>query len=576
MNDVDVKHEEDTPADLGKEQQELEERAKSFLAKQTRPVIIPSYAAWFDINEIHEIEKRSLPEFFVSNPNSRFKNAKIYRDFRDFMIHTYRLNPVEYLTATAVRRNLAGDVASILRVFGFLQKWGLINYQVDPRTKSCLIGPQYTGHFQVTLDTPTGFAPLVKEGEKCEGQRTEVEHAEVKNVEEKKVEEKKVEEKNMEENGDLSEGASPNEPETPIPYNLEVRKNVYDSTADAFALKDEPKVANQRIGLKQFFCNTCGNDTTETRFHNLRSKSNICSRCFDQGSFPANFQSSDFVRLGKVVATCDNRNWSNEELLLLLEGVEMFDNDWDQVCSHVGSRTKDQCISKFVQLPIEDRFIHRNISREVYEKRTSNEPAPKIDIAEIVNKTISHLVEKIEPETAEKLVQGNISDETISQAAKIAMGSLIGNAYTHQDSSKTAQADLLKQAVDLQMEKIDAKLNQLSLVEKTLDLEKTAIAKQKHDIMLDRLGLRLQAAKVHQKLLDAARLGPTEEGLQLCNEAVVEAGSSPRMFVVKKSSVGIVEAVGDKLAKGDSENILKEDLEPVSVQSPKAFQVWSM
>lgn len=46
------------------------------------------------------------------------------------MIDTYRLNPTEYLTSTACRRNLAGDVCAIMRVHGFLEQWGLINYQV--------------------------------------------------------------------------------------------------------------------------------------------------------------------------------------------------------------------------------------------------------------------------------------------------------------------------------------------------------------------------------------------------------------------------------------------------------------
>lgn len=38
-----------------------------------------------------------------------------YVAYRNFMIDSYRLNPTEYLTATACRRNLAGDVCSILR-----------------------------------------------------------------------------------------------------------------------------------------------------------------------------------------------------------------------------------------------------------------------------------------------------------------------------------------------------------------------------------------------------------------------------------------------------------------------------
>lgn len=49
---------------------------------------------------------------------------------RDFMINTYRLNPHEYLTVTACRRNLAGDVCAIIRVHAVLEQWGLINYQV--------------------------------------------------------------------------------------------------------------------------------------------------------------------------------------------------------------------------------------------------------------------------------------------------------------------------------------------------------------------------------------------------------------------------------------------------------------
>ena len=47
------------------------------------------------------------------------------------MIDTYRLNPTEYLTSTACRRNLAGDVCAIMRVHAFLEQWGLVNYQVS-------------------------------------------------------------------------------------------------------------------------------------------------------------------------------------------------------------------------------------------------------------------------------------------------------------------------------------------------------------------------------------------------------------------------------------------------------------
>lgn len=106
----------------------LEASARSHLVAQTHAIILPSYTSWFDMNVIHTVEKKALPEFF--NSRNRSKTPAIYKDYRDFMINTYRLNPVEYLTVTACRRNLAGDVCAIMRVHSFLEHWGLINYQV--------------------------------------------------------------------------------------------------------------------------------------------------------------------------------------------------------------------------------------------------------------------------------------------------------------------------------------------------------------------------------------------------------------------------------------------------------------
>ena len=106
----------------------LESSARSHLMTQAHAIILPSYSTWFDMHQIDEKEKRALPEFF--NNRNRSKTWAVYKDYRDFMINTYRLNPQEYLTVTACRRNLAGDVCAIMRVHAFLEQWGLINYQV--------------------------------------------------------------------------------------------------------------------------------------------------------------------------------------------------------------------------------------------------------------------------------------------------------------------------------------------------------------------------------------------------------------------------------------------------------------
>jgi SWI/SNF related-matrix-associated actin-dependent regulator of chromatin subfamily C len=111
-----------------KSKETIESAAREHLISQTHAIVLPSYSTWFDMNAIHSIERKALAEFF--NNRNRSKTPAVYKDYRDFMINTYRLNPVEYLTVTACRRNLAGDVCAIMRVHSFLEQWGLINYQV--------------------------------------------------------------------------------------------------------------------------------------------------------------------------------------------------------------------------------------------------------------------------------------------------------------------------------------------------------------------------------------------------------------------------------------------------------------
>ncbi|XP_066423740.1 SWI/SNF complex subunit SMARCC2 isoform X4 [Molothrus aeneus] len=152
------KDEEENGAGSKGEQAKNPDLHEDNVTEQTHHIIIPSYAAWFDYNSVHAIERRALPEFF--NGKNKSKTPEIYLAYRNFMIDTYRLNPQEYLTSTACRRNLAGDVCAIMRVHAFLEQWGLINYQVDAESRPTPMGPPPTSHFHVLADTPSGLVPL--------------------------------------------------------------------------------------------------------------------------------------------------------------------------------------------------------------------------------------------------------------------------------------------------------------------------------------------------------------------------------------------------------------------------------
>lgn len=74
--------------------------------------------------------------------------------------------------------------------------------------------------------------------------------------------------------------------------------------------------------------------------------------------------SGGFVRLDEEAFkhSSDGPDWTDQETLMLLEGIEMYDEDWNKVAEHVGTRSKEQCVMHFLQLPIEDEYLEGGAS----------------------------------------------------------------------------------------------------------------------------------------------------------------------------------------------------------------------
>ncbi|KAK6639223.1 hypothetical protein RUM43_007493 [Polyplax serrata] len=297
------------------------------VTEQTHHIIIPSYSAWFDYSSIHIIEKRALPEFF--NAKNKSKTPEIYISYRNFMIDTYRLNPTEYLTSTACRRNLAGDVCAIMRVHAFLEQWGLINYQVDSDSRPTPIGPPPTSHFHVLTDTPSGLQPV-------------------------------------------------NPVKTPQPS---AAKMLLDMDKKDKEIKKEPMDIGSNFGLK-----------------------------IDQyAKKPAALKNKGAAGI--------TRDWTDQETLLLLEALELYKDDWNKVCEHVGTRTQDECILHFLRLPIEDPYLEDPEAGGGCLGPLAYQPIPFSKAGNPVMSTVAFLASVVDPRVAASAARAameefaNIKDE---------------------------------------------------------------------------------------------------------------------------------------------------------------------
>ncbi|KAI9347242.1 hypothetical protein BDR26DRAFT_1004876 [Obelidium mucronatum] len=143
---------------------------------------------------------------------------------------------------------------------------------------------------------------------------------------------------------------------------------------------------------------------TETRWHCIKAISlDVCGGCFEDGRFPSHLLSCDFVKIGHgstpeeialrklndgggsgsndpteqeeeddeddsidLEELYDNESegvdkqrlpWTQEEVFLLLEGVEHFDEDWGKVAFHIGTRSKEECVERFLGMTIEEPYL---------------------------------------------------------------------------------------------------------------------------------------------------------------------------------------------------------------------------
>lgn len=505
---------------------EFQAKAQSYLVEQTNHVVIPSFSKWFDLDKISTIEEKLFPDILLENHqvSSAYKTRDSYKNMRDFMINCYRLNPREYLTVTAVRRNLCGDVTTIIRIHQFLEKWGLINYQLDPRTKPSLVGPQYTGHFQITLDTPTGLVPYLPEDDKKK---------EVKEV--------------------TSTKKSQQYSEVKSSYNMEIRKNIYSTDSKQSFIT--PNIVN-------YSCNVCGKDTTESRYHNLKIKSYshnatstinnasvLCQLCYDQGLFPSNFHNIDYIKLSK---NHKQDLWSEQEILLLLEGIEMFgtyeptningninanaNSQWDKIAEHVASKSREQCIIKFIQLPIEDKYLSKLIDSgngSKQDDKSSNESL----ILEIVKQLLTK-------QEGTDLITNNVNSELKVSAEE-------------QTNLINQISELTLTKLNLKLKKIDNLQDNILKIEHQLDLERKQVLIERW-IQFEKIQKlkteKPELAEFLDDLMKPVKINEVNKALNPQNQN----DSHDQMNIDTNENNGVA---SEKL--------------PISVIQPKSYQYWS-
>ncbi|XVE60294.1 hypothetical protein DITRI_Ditri05aG0117200 [Diplodiscus trichospermus] len=115
-----------------------------------------------------------------------------------------------------------------------------------------------------------------------------------------------------------------------------------------------------RERLSENYCSSCSHPITSSYYQSLKEVDTlVCSDCFHDGRYVSGHSSIDFVRVDstKDYGDLDGESWSDQETLLLLEAMEIYNENWNEIAEHVGTKSKAQCILHFLRLPMEDGLL---------------------------------------------------------------------------------------------------------------------------------------------------------------------------------------------------------------------------
>jgi SWI/SNF related-matrix-associated actin-dependent regulator of chromatin subfamily C len=422
---------------------------------------------------------------------------------------------------------------------------------------------------------------------------------------------------------------------------MELRRNVYDDKGKEIKTSEEPEKQTNGDGnavngvtkamdvaarepIKTFNCFACGVDCTRCRFHYAKSdpvssagnpseqKYDLCPNCYFQSRMPSNHRSSDFVKMEEpAYSHIPDRDapWSDSEQLLLLEGLELYDNDWMEVSKHVGTRTKEECVLKFLQLDIQDEYLEDGglTGSSAMKALTGRSPVSQLDNP--VLSVVSYLAQLADPEIVaaasnrsiavmrkqlqaqlEKGMGGSEQDQAkggektkeessgdqmevdeSTTAVQKPAAEANGSSTVVNDIASTALATtaarssglasneereitrMISASVNLILQKFELKMTQFGEMEEIVQAERRDLEKGRQQLFLDRLSFKKRVRDMEETFRKASLKDP-QEGMRMMQEAV--GGSMGQRFGFQSAVEGEMNGASVVTAEaGDSRSM---------------------
>lgn len=480
-------------------------------AVTSAPYPKPAHAGWYDPKEVHVLECHLLPG---GPTDSAPLSAEAYREQRAAAVAAYGRDPLRRLTCVE-----AETLGVVPRVWAFLDSWGIINYTAVDGLPLPLLGVGNSGNSSSngsSVQDLFAFAPVTLAdalaAAACGSNATTplLQHCQV----------------------------ADRQPMTPpLVTVLGADGGEQRHTCTAMPWVDCTAVRYEWSPPTTATSNT-GTSTTGSSSSN-RCIVNLCLFAFAEGRFPAGTSARDFRLVrgprGSRVSTGRHEEWSHEETLLLLEGIQLYGEVWPDVAAHVGTKPSFKCALRFLQLPIEEGFLEAALSPTDGEEVN----LPFADAGNPVMALLALLAAVVAPPVAAAAGQRALQvlsqwegdpntpfpRSVVQSAAAAALQAAATKAKILADEEERSVQVLVAEAAKAQAELVRQKISAVSAMDGVVGEAATEAA------------VRATQLQAHHKALQATPL-PELQPLPVPRTAVVSSSDPLQLTPVPSSAMG--------------------------------------
>jgi hypothetical protein len=176
---------------------------------------------------------------------------------------------------------------------------------------------------------------------------------------------------------------------------------------------------------------------------------------------------------------------TDQQKVLLLEGMEMFDNDWDAVAKHTGL-SKEDCILHYLQMPLEDPYVDLDIMQSGIDRFAKQQKDKRLGDDDPLVLVVDFLKENADSDNVAAHVSASSSSENVDPI----------NNNSMKNDTKLAH-DLIKNKVALYKKR----MGHFMELEAHIEQERQLLEQERHQLGLDRLEIRKKEAQITGEIL---------------------------------------------------------------------------